>query len=104
MRTHKKAGKAQERLNKGKQLAEELATDPDATLEDLEKCPNIQALEDDAQSLQERVAQLTELENQLAGIKKKCSVLPTETAHDFHGFQCFEMKNQLPRSSSWILF
>ena len=80
MRTHKKAGKAQERLNKGKQLAEELATDPDATLEDLEKCPNIQALEDDAQSLQERVAQLTELENQLAGIKKKCSVLPTETA------------------------
>mmetsp|Transcript_4033 Transcript_4033/g.5299 ORF Transcript_4033/g.5299 Transcript_4033/m.5299 type:complete len:391 (-) Transcript_4033:160-1332(-) len=82
MRCHKKASKARERLNNGKALAEELATDPIATLDDLDKCPNVTALEFDTKALTERLVKLSELEVKLAEMKKKKGtiVLPGETA------------------------
>mmetsp|Transcript_27967 Transcript_27967/g.76953 ORF Transcript_27967/g.76953 Transcript_27967/m.76953 type:complete len:273 (+) Transcript_27967:88-906(+) len=62
LRCHKKVGKAQERLRKGQELAEELATDPTATLEQLEQCPNVEALKVEVEQLQDRLGKLSQLE------------------------------------------
>ena len=82
MRCHKKVGKAHERLEKAKVVVEELSTNPNALLEDLEKCPNVDALESDLQELKNRLQSLNALETILGEIKAKKGsiVLPKKAA------------------------
>jgi len=80
-RCYKKIGKAAARLEKGNQIAEELRTDPDATQDDLEACPNIGALKVDLQSLKDRLKNLNMLMDKLQESeigKKKDLVLPED--------------------------
>ena len=62
VRAHKKVGKAKQRLDKATAVVEELTSDPDATLEQLENCPNVDELEQDWKQLQERLQGLNQLE------------------------------------------
>mmetsp|Transcript_26479 Transcript_26479/g.58048 ORF Transcript_26479/g.58048 Transcript_26479/m.58048 type:complete len:406 (-) Transcript_26479:108-1325(-) len=82
LRTHKKIGKASSRLESAKKRAEELMTDPDATLEQLEACPNVEALQVELDELRLRLRKLNQLEGDLGSIKgkKKETVLPPEVA------------------------
>ena len=82
MRCHKKVGKAQERLAKSRALVEELTTDPNAALEDLEQCPNLDALELEVKDLKERLEKLNTLEALLVETKgiRGNSALPKDTA------------------------
>lgn len=82
LRAHKKIGKASSRLENAKKRAEELMTDPDATLEQLEACPNVEALQAELDELRLRLRKLNQLEEDLSGIKgrKKETVLPLEVA------------------------
>jgi predicted ribosome quality control (RQC) complex YloA/Tae2 family protein len=80
MRCHKKVGKANERLKKANELVDELATKPDASLEDLEKCPNLEVLEVELRQIQDRLKSLNSLEESLTGIKGKSGVVLPEEA------------------------
>lgn len=81
LRCHKKIGKASERLKKAMEQVEEIRTDPNATLEELEACPNIKVLEDDLNELRKRLSQLNLLEEKLQSVKGKGStVLPSDIA------------------------
>merc|ERR1719223_461438 len=81
LRCHKKIGKASERLNKAMVEVEEIRTDPNATLEQLEACPNINALENDLNELRKRLSKLNSLEEKLQYVKGKGSaVLPSDIA------------------------
>jgi len=78
-RCYKKIGKAAARLEKGNQIADEIRTDPNATLEDLEACPNIKTLEVELQSLKDRLKNLNILMDKIQELeigKKKDTVLP----------------------------
>jgi hypothetical protein len=81
VRCHKKIGKANQRLQKANQEVERLTGDPDATFEELEKCPNIEGLESDLVQLQTRLKKLNQLEVLLQDIKgNKNVVLPEHVA------------------------
>lgn len=81
LRSHKKVGKAAQRLQQAKATVEELATNPDAALQELEACPNIEALEMDLKELKERLQGLNALEESLSSIKGKSGVvLPLDVA------------------------
>mmetsp|Transcript_14849 Transcript_14849/g.22677 ORF Transcript_14849/g.22677 Transcript_14849/m.22677 type:complete len:340 (-) Transcript_14849:21-1040(-) len=75
LRTHKKVGKVHTKLSKAKEIVEELTTKPDATLEELENCPNIDVIEFELSNLQERLQKLNELEQTLAIEKRKSGLL-----------------------------
>jgi len=81
-RTIKKIGKASQRLDNSRKRVEELLTDPDASMEALEACPNVDALEAELGELRIRIQNLNELEEQLKFIKAKKGrkVLPGEVA------------------------
>ena len=79
LRSHKKIGKASSRLEAARLTAEELATDPNATLRQLEACPNVDALQAELDELRSRLAGLNDLEEMVRKVKKKRVVLP-ETA------------------------
>ena len=70
-RAIKKIGKASKRLDDAKQTVEELMTDPDASMEQLEACPNVDALQAELDELRDRMKKLNDLEEQLKGIKAK---------------------------------
>jgi len=80
-RCFKKIGKANERLTKAKEIVQELTSDPHATLEALENCPNLEACEVELQELQQRMRNLNSLDEMLAGLgKKKSMILPPDVA------------------------
>jgi len=78
LRTHKKIGKASTRLNAANEIAEELRTDPDVTVEQLEKCPDIKTLENDLNELRDNLAKLAKLEEKLQSVKSGKSVVLAE--------------------------
>jgi predicted ribosome quality control (RQC) complex YloA/Tae2 family protein len=82
LRTHKKLGKANQRLSKAQKMVDQLTGDESASLEDLEECPDIDTLEFELTELQSRLRQLNALEEGLQSIKakKEDKVLPEEMA------------------------
>ena len=80
LRCHKKIGKASSRVKTAKAQVEELLTNPQTTMEQLEQCPNVDALEYDLQTLQQRLKQLTQLEHSLNDIKGTNIILPPPIA------------------------
>jgi DNA-binding transcriptional regulator GbsR (MarR family) len=81
LRTHKKIGKASMRLTKANEIVEELRSDPDATVEQLNACPDIKTLENDLNDMRDRLTKLTELEEKLQSVKSgKSVVLPEDVA------------------------
>lgn len=78
LRAHKKVGKTHTKLAKAQEIVEELTTNPDATLEELEKCPNIDAIELELNDLKERLQKLNELEEILGIEKRKSGILKSE--------------------------
>ena len=81
LRAFKRIGKLSERLEKAKKTAEELLTNPDATMEELEACPNVDALQAELDEMRGRLTILNDLEEKLKKVKgKKDAVLPAEIA------------------------
>lgn len=80
LRCHKKIAKSSTRLTNAQALIEKLTADDSATLEQLEQCPDIDALEFELQQLKSRLVKLNELEGLLQGEKKKQGVLPEQVA------------------------
>jgi len=81
LRCHKKIGKASTRLAKANEQVEEIRTNPDATLEELESCPNITVFEKELEDLRCRLEGLNLLEEKLQkvkGSKGKEVVLPDD--------------------------
>ena len=79
LRCHKKIGKASTRLAKANDEVEEIRTNPDATLEQLESCPNIKVLEDELDALRIRLKSLNVLEEKLQKVKSgKAVELPED--------------------------
>lgn len=76
MRSHKKLGKANSKLTKAQELVDKLTGDPDVTLEELDKCPNVDAIELELEEMRARLQGLNQLEELLAGEKKKKGTLP----------------------------
>jgi len=80
VRCHKKTGKANERLRKAQKEVDRLTGDEDITMEELEKCPNLEEPEAQVEELRARLTQLNQLEVLLADIKGKKTVLPERIA------------------------
>jgi hypothetical protein len=82
VRSHKKIGKARQRLDKANQEVERLTSDPDVSLEELDKCPNVDAMEADLKELQTRLQNLNKLEVLLSDVKGKGKnvILPEHVA------------------------
>lgn len=80
LRHHKKIGKAHERLKKAKETVEELTTNPDVTLEELDQSPNVDSLELELKELQNRLEKLNDLESKMKDLKTVQMVLPLEVA------------------------
>lgn len=79
-RSHKKVGKAKERLRKAKERVEELLTDDTASMDDLDSCQNVEEFEKETEKLLERLNGLNKLESALASCNKKTMVLPEDVA------------------------
>lgn len=80
-RCHKKVGQSNQRLTKAKQTVENITSDPAASVEELEKCPDTDALQFELQQLQARLRKLNTLEESLTTIgNKKKTVLPKDIA------------------------
>ena len=80
VRCHKKTGKANERLRKAQEEVDRLTGDDDVTMEQLEKCPNLDELEAQVEEIRSRLTQLNQLEVLLADVKGKKGVLPERIA------------------------
>eukprot|EP00534_Pseudo-nitzschia_fraudulenta_P001144 CAMPEP_0201126052 /NCGR_PEP_ID=MMETSP0850-20130426/24409_1 /ASSEMBLY_ACC=CAM_ASM_000622 /TAXON_ID=183588 /ORGANISM="Pseudo-nitzschia fraudulenta, Strain WWA7" /LENGTH=292 /DNA_ID=CAMNT_0047394305 /DNA_START=398 /DNA_END=1276 /DNA_ORIENTATION=+ len=80
VRCHKKTGKANERLRKAREEVDRLTGSDDVSMEELEKCPNLDELEGQVEELRARLTQLNQLEVLLADIKGKKAVLPERVA------------------------
>lgn len=80
VRCHKKIGKANQRLEKANAEVERLTGDPNITLEELEKCPNVEIIQEDLNALRERLTGLNQLEVSIADMKGKNAVLPEHVA------------------------
>ncbi|CAB9503141.1 Domain of unknown function (DUF814) [Seminavis robusta] len=81
LRSHKKIGKASTKIQKAQELVEKLTADENATLEQLEACPNLDALELELQELQARLRGLNQLDEELAAVGgPKKQILPQEIA------------------------
>ena len=73
-RCHKKVGQANNRLTVAKETVDRLTSDPLATLEQLEQCPDVDSLAIELREIQARLRKLNELEESLltvVGSKKK---------------------------------
>jgi NFACT protein RNA binding domain len=79
-RAHKKIGKVSQKLTHAQEIVETLRSKPDATLEELESCPDIRSIELDLIEWKERLQSLNALDASLATIKKKNTVLPPDIA------------------------
>lgn len=81
LRCHKKVGKASTKLNQANQIVEDLMSNPDATDDELEACPDVKSLETNYQELKDRLSKLNLLEEKLQKVKSgKSVVLPEEIA------------------------
>jgi len=80
VRCHKKTGKANQRLQKAQEEVDRLTGTEGVTMEELEKCPNLDELEAQVKELRTRLTQLNQLEVLLADIKGKKTVLPEHVA------------------------
>jgi hypothetical protein len=80
VRCHKKTGKANERLRKAQEEVDRLTSDDNVSMEELEKCPNLDELEAQVEELRTRLTQLNQLEVLLADVKGKKAVLPENIA------------------------
>ena len=80
VRSHKKIAKASTRLTNAKELVEKLTFDESATLEQLDECPDVDALEFELKELRSRLVGLNELGALLKRETKKTAVLPEEAA------------------------
>jgi len=80
MRSHKKMGKANTKLTKARALVDKLTGDPDVTFEQLEQCPNVDAIELELEELKDRLTKLNQLEELLGSEKQKSGVLPEPIA------------------------
>lgn len=80
VRCHKRTGKANERLRKAQEEVDRLTSDDSVTMEELEKCPNLDELEAQVEELRDRLKNLNQLEVTLADIKGKKAVLPERLA------------------------
>ena len=78
LRSHKKIGKASTKLTQAQEMVQKLMSDSNATLEELEQCPNIEAIELELTELQERLQKLNQLEGLLQTEKKRSGLLPGE--------------------------
>lgn len=80
VRCHKKIGKANQRLTKANTEVDRLTSDPDVSLEELEKCPNIEGLEKDVDELRTRLQNLNKLEVLIQDLKGTNVLLPDHVA------------------------
>ena len=81
LRSHKKIQKASTRLTSAQEQVEKLTSDDyTATMEELETCPNIDALEFELKEMRERLQKLNELERLLSSETKKQAVLSEPAA------------------------
>ena len=71
LRSIKKLGKANTKLLQARQVAERLMADQNATVDELDQCPNIEAVELELRELRERHEKLTQLDGLLHGEKKR---------------------------------
>ena len=78
LRCFKKVQKASSKLNKAMKTLEELTASESATLEDLEKCPDVDAFQAELDTFKARLQQLNELEVLLEPLKKSTNELPEE--------------------------
>jgi hypothetical protein len=78
LRSLKKLGKANSKLQQAREVSERLMTDPSTTLESLEQCPNVEAVELELRELQERHQKLIQLEGLLHLEKKRSGHLPVQ--------------------------
>jgi hypothetical protein len=79
LRCHKKIGKASLRLQQAKDTVHTLMNNSNATLEQLEHCPDVESIEMELLQLQTRLKGLITLEEALAKMKNKNNaVLPPE--------------------------
>ena len=84
MRTHKKVDKTSMKLRKAKEMVDKLRANENATMAQLEACPNVDAIEHDLQEIRKRLQQLNQLNELLLEPMNhkngKLVVLPEETA------------------------
>jgi hypothetical protein len=80
VRCHKKVGKASQRLQKAQEEVDRLTGSEGVTMEELEKCPNVDEFETQLEELRSRLTQLNQLEVLLQDIKGKKTVLPDHIA------------------------
>jgi len=80
LRCHKKIGKTAHRLEKAIQQVAALMSNDNASLDELENCPNIDEVQFELAELQNRLQGLNALELELQSIKKAELVLPEEIA------------------------
>ena len=80
LRSHKKIGKVNQRLSKARETLDRLTGDDAASLEELEQCPNVDALELELSQLQTRLQGLNVIEESLHQVKKKQTVLEPDLA------------------------
>ena len=69
MRTFKKVGKANERLTKALVEYNEVLNTPDVSIQRMEDCPNPDVLQNELNALQETLAKLVYLEEELKSVK-----------------------------------
>jgi predicted ribosome quality control (RQC) complex YloA/Tae2 family protein len=80
-RSHKMVQQAFQRVSKAKETVEQLATDPAVTVEELEQCPDLDALTAELENVQSRLRRLNALEESLSAVpNKKEMVLPEPIA------------------------
>lgn len=80
VRCHKKVGKASQRLQKAQEEVDRLTGSEGVTMEELEKCPNVDEFETQLEELRSRLTQLNQLEVLLQDIKGKKTVLSDHIA------------------------
>jgi len=80
LRSHKKIQKASLRYRKAEEEIQSLLQKEDATMEELENCPNSKEHKIELEILQDRLKKLLILEEGLIKIKKNSMVLPEELA------------------------
>lgn len=78
LRSHKKIGKASAKLTEAQETVQKLMNDSNSTLEELEQCPNVEAIEMELTELQGRLQKLNQLEGLLQLEKKKSGLLSGE--------------------------
>jgi len=81
LRGHKKAAKVGTKLSNAQKEVDRLTSDPAVTMDELDKCPNIEAIELELTELRDRLKNLNQLEEDLSNqTSSKKALLPTDLA------------------------